>query len=54
MDASLNKKIDEAGQRFLRRVEVLRSEYRAEIKRITQTIEKKKLDTLRKSLDKIS
>jgi hypothetical protein len=53
MEVSLNKKINEAEQRFLKRVEELRSDYRFEIKRITQAIEKRKLETLRKSLQDI-
>lgn len=51
MDRNVNKKIEEAELRFLKRVEQLRSEYRMEIKRITQSIEKRKLETIRKSLD---
>lgn len=51
MNQDIGKKIEEAELRFLRRCEALRSEYRMEIKRITQSIEKRKLETIRKSLD---
>ncbi len=51
MQKNVNKKIEEAEFRFLKRAEQLRSEYRMEIKRITQSIEQRKLETIRKSLD---